>query len=94
MLSTKSLPGHTDDCGCRAKLLVCCMEPCITTCYQPRPVFKSLCFGLHHTQAERIPTEDHARWRYLISTDGYTASCRFGRVLKMNSVVLKVGVTV
>lgn len=33
---------------------------------------------------------DHARWRYLLSTDGVTASTRLGKLLGMNSVVLKV----
>ncbi len=37
---------------------------------------------------------DHARWRYLLSTDGVTASARLGKLLGMNSVVLKVGLGV
>ncbi len=41
-------------------------------------------------QSPSVPLPDHARWRYLLSTDGNTASCRFGKVLGANSVVVKV----
>lgn len=34
---------------------------------------------------------DHARWKYLLSADGFTASCRLGKLMGTNSVVLKVG---
>jgi hypothetical protein len=32
---------------------------------------------------------EHAKWKYLLSADGVTASCRFGKLLGTNSVVLK-----
>ncbi|GAX81466.1 hypothetical protein CEUSTIGMA_g8895.t1 [Chlamydomonas eustigma] len=36
-----------------------------------------------------VEMAEHAKWRYLISTDGFTASCRFGKLLQINSLVLK-----
>ncbi|GIL83630.1 hypothetical protein Vretifemale_12300, partial [Volvox reticuliferus] len=36
-----------------------------------------------------VPIPDHARYRYLLSADGFTASCRLGKLLGTNSVVLK-----
>jgi len=36
-----------------------------------------------------VDIPDHSKWRYLISADGFTASCRFGKLLQTNSVVLK-----
>lgn len=36
-----------------------------------------------------VAMAEHARWRWLISADGYTASCRFGKMLLTNSLVLK-----
>ncbi|GLC46551.1 hypothetical protein PLESTM_001888200 [Pleodorina starrii] len=40
--------------------------------------------------AAPLPIPDHARWRYLFATDGVTASCRLGKLLGMDSVVVKV----
>ena len=31
----------------------------------------------------------HSRWRFLLNTDGHTASSRLGHLLGLNSVVLK-----
>ncbi len=42
-------------------------------------------------QADYVRMRDHARWRYLLSADGFTASCRLGKLLGTNSVVVKVG---
>ncbi|KAG2484682.1 hypothetical protein HYH03_016511 [Edaphochlamys debaryana] len=39
--------------------------------------------------SERVPMPDHAHWRYLLSADGNTASSRLGKLLAINSVVLK-----
>ncbi|GIL52125.1 hypothetical protein Vafri_8051 [Volvox africanus] len=36
-----------------------------------------------------VPIPDHARYKYLLSADGFTASCRLGKLLGTNSVVLK-----
>ncbi|GLI64364.1 hypothetical protein VaNZ11_007608 [Volvox africanus] len=36
-----------------------------------------------------MPIPDHARYKYLLSADGFTASCRLGKLLGTNSVVLK-----
>ena len=33
--------------------------------------------------------EDHARWRYLLSSDGQGASWRLAKLLAINSVVVK-----
>ena len=45
--------------------------------------------GLKTQLADYVSIPDHSRWRYLLSTDGFTASCRFGKLLQVNSVVLK-----
>lgn len=45
--------------------------------------------GLKTQIADYVSIPDHSRWRYLLSTDGFTASCRFGKLLQINSVVLK-----
>ena len=39
--------------------------------------------------AQYVNIPDHSRWKYLLSTDGFTASCRFGKLLQTNSIVLK-----
>ncbi|PNH03508.1 hypothetical protein TSOC_010428 [Tetrabaena socialis] len=39
--------------------------------------------------ANFVNISDHARWKYLLSADGFTASCRLGKLLATNSVVLK-----
>ncbi|KAG2496742.1 hypothetical protein HYH03_005151 [Edaphochlamys debaryana] len=39
--------------------------------------------------ANFVTIPDHARWRYLLSADGFTASCRLGKLMGTNSVVLK-----
>lgn len=36
-----------------------------------------------------IPIPEHAKWRYLISADGFTASARLAKILLTNSPVLK-----
>eukprot|EP00798_Chlamydomonas_sp_ICE-L_P028313 gene28313-31424_t len=36
-----------------------------------------------------VPMEDHARWRFLLSTDGQAASWRLAKLLSINSVILK-----
>ncbi len=43
-----------------------------------------------HSQSDYVQIRDHARWRYLLSADGFTASCRLGKLLGTNSVVVKV----
>jgi len=45
--------------------------------------------GLDITTVPQVSMPDHARWRFLISTDGFTASARLGKVLGINSVVVK-----
>jgi hypothetical protein len=32
--------------------------------------------------------EDHAKWKYLVNTDGQSASWRLAKLLAINSVVL------
>lgn len=39
--------------------------------------------------SDYVQIRDHARWRYLLSADGFTASCRLGKLLGTNSVVVK-----
>ncbi|GFR51836.1 hypothetical protein Agub_g14300, partial [Astrephomene gubernaculifera] len=39
--------------------------------------------------ANFVTIPDHARYKYLISADGFTASCRLGKLMGTNSVVLK-----
>eukprot|EP00198_Chlamydomonas_reinhardtii_P001116 XP_001690451.1 predicted protein [Chlamydomonas reinhardtii] len=39
--------------------------------------------------ANFVTIPDHARWKYLLSADGFTASCRLGKLMGTNSVVLK-----
>eukprot|EP00798_Chlamydomonas_sp_ICE-L_P015949 gene15948-22083_t len=39
--------------------------------------------------ANYVNIPDHSRWKYLISADGFSASCRYGKLLQMDSVVLK-----
>uniref|UniRef100_A0A7R9YW00 Glycosyl transferase CAP10 domain-containing protein n=1 Tax=Chlamydomonas euryale TaxID=1486919 RepID=A0A7R9YW00_9CHLO len=45
--------------------------------------------GLKVDTADYVDIPSHAKWKYLLSTDGFTASCRFGKLLQTNSVVLK-----
>ena len=40
-------------------------------------------------QSPPTPLPDHARWRYLLAADGYTASSRLGALLAGSSAVLK-----
>ncbi|KXZ53929.1 hypothetical protein GPECTOR_6g847 [Gonium pectorale] len=39
--------------------------------------------------ANFVTIPDHARWKYLLSADGFTASCRLGKLMGTDSVVLK-----
>ncbi len=43
----------------------------------------------HDPQADFVTIPDHARWKYLLSADGFTASCRLGKLLGTDSCVLK-----
>ncbi len=45
--------------------------------------------SVHITQVSAVPIEDHARYRFLINTDGQAASWRLAKLLAMGSVVLK-----
>lgn len=36
-----------------------------------------------------MPIPDHAKWRFLLSTDGHTASCRLAELMSTDSVVMK-----
>lgn len=40
-------------------------------------------------QAQPVPLEAHARWRYLLSADGQAASWRLAKLLAMNSLTLR-----
>lgn len=40
-------------------------------------------------QVPAVPMEEHARWRYLLNSDGQGASWRLAKLLAINSVVLK-----
>ncbi len=40
-------------------------------------------------QRHYLGLSKHARWRYILSTDGHTASSRLGKILPFNSVVMK-----
>lgn len=40
-------------------------------------------------QVMPIPMEQHAQWRYLISTDGQAASWKLAKLMAIDSVVLK-----
>lgn len=52
-------------------------------------ITNNLKVGLQLPLADYVSIPDHAKWRFLFSADGYTASCRFGKLLQTNSVVLK-----
>ena len=39
-------------------------------------------------QVPPVPMEDHAKWKYLVNTDGQSASWRFAKLLSINSVIL------
>ncbi|KXZ50187.1 hypothetical protein GPECTOR_17g824 [Gonium pectorale] len=45
--------------------------------------------GFKPRLSKSVSIPDHARWRYIFHTDGITASSRLGKVLAINSVVLK-----
>lgn len=39
--------------------------------------------------SDKVDMEDHARYKYLLNTDGTTASSRLGKLMLINSVLLK-----
>ena len=43
---------------------------------------------MYLNKVPEIPMPDHAKWRFLINTEGVTASCRLAKVMATNSVVL------